>query len=309
MPKVTVIIPSYNCEAYIAETIDSILNQTFSDIELIVVDDGSTDRTCEIVESYGEPVRLIRQTNARVCAARNRGIREAKGEFICLMDHDDYWYPEKLARQIEEFERHPEAGAVFSTFIRWYRDGSGNFPPPESFERASIPDDTDPDFTGWIYHQFLLDCWMLTSSAMFRREVFDKCGMFDEALPYSEDWELWIRISRQYPMAKLNRPYTLYRQHPLQGNRIVRDIDYRTVLLVRTRKQWGLCNQDGRCITRRRFLSQLALYHAEYGFNHLKAGNLKPAVTSFTRAWFTDPLQPRYIVYIAAALAGWKPNW
>lgn len=309
MPKVTVIIPSYNCEAYIAETIDSILNQTFRDIELIVVDDGSTDRTQEIVKGYGEPVRLITQQNARVCAARNRGIREAKGEFICLMDHDDYWFPEKLSRQIEEFERHPEAGAVFSTFIRWYRDKDGNFPAPESYDRASVTDDTDPEFTGWIYHQFLLDCWMLTSSAMFRKEVFDKCGMFDEALPYSEDWELWIRMSRHYPMVKLNRPYTLYRQHPLQGNRIVRDIDYRTVLLINTRRKWGLCNQNGRCIPRRQFLSQLAIYHAEYGFNHLKVGNLRPALASFGRAWLTDPRQPRYILYIAAALAGWKPNW
>ena len=309
MPKVTVIIPSYNCEAYIAETIDSILNQTFKDLELIVVDDGSTDRTCEIVESYGDPVRLIRQSNARVCAARNRGIREAKGEFICLMDHDDYWYPEKLARQLQEFERHPEAGAVFSTFIRWYRDESGNFPAPESYDRLSVPDDTDPEFTGWIYHQFLLDCWMLTSSAMFRKEVFEKCGMFDEALPYSEDWELWIRMSRHYPMVKLNRTYTLYRQHPLQGSRLVRDVDYRTVLLINTMKRWGLCNQQGRCVPRRQFLSKLALYHAEYGFNHLKAGNLRRAISAFSTAWRTDPLQPRYIAYIAAALVGWKPDW
>lgn len=309
MPKVTVIIPSYNCEAYIAETIDSILNQTFRDIELIVVDDGSTDRTQEIVESFGAPVRLIRQTNARVCAARNRGIREAKGEFICLMDHDDYWYPEKLARQLEEFEKHPEAGAVFSTFIRWHRDGSGNFPLPESYDRTSFPDDIDPEFSGWIYHQFLIDCWMLTSSAMFRKEVFEKCGVFDEALPYSEDWELWFRISREYPMMQLRRPTTLYRQHPLQGNLVVRDIDYRTELLTRTEREWGLCSRDGRCITMRRFRTQLASYHAAYGLHHLQAGNFKTATRSLLKAWKNNPLQPKYLAYIAAGFAGWKPKW
>ena len=309
MPKVTVIIPSYNCKAYIAETIDSILNQTFRDIELIVVDDGSTDRTQEIVESYGEPVRLIRQTNARVCAARNRGIREAKGEFICLMDHDDYWYPEKLLRQIEEFTRHPEAGVIYSTFIRWHQDKDGYFPPPASYDRTSIPDDTDPEFSGWIYHQFLLDCWMLTSSAMFRREVFEKCGMFDEALPYSEDWELWLRISREYPMMQLRRPATLYRQHPLQGNRIVRDIDYRTELLISTEKKWGLCSRDGRCITKHKFRAQLASYHAAYGLHHLLVGNLNTATESLLNAWKNNPLQLKYLAYIAAGFMGWKPNW
>lgn len=309
MPKVTVIIPSYNCEAYIAETIDSILNQTFRDVELIVVDDGSTDRTRKIVESYGPSVRLITQSNARVCAARNRGIREAKGEFICLMDHDDYWYPEKLSRQLEEFEKHPEAGAVYSTFIRWHRDKDGNFPAPESFDRASYPDDTDPDFSGWIYHQFLLDCWMLTSTAMFPAEVFRRCGMFEETLPYSEDWELWVRISREYPMIQLRRPTTLYRQHPQQGNLIVRDMDYRTLLLTTTEKKWGLCSRDGRCITMCTFKTQLAAYHAAYGLHHLQAGNLKTAASSLLKAWKNSPLQLKYPSYIVAAFTGWKPRW
>ncbi len=309
MPKVSVIIPSYNCEAYIAETIGSILNQTFKDIELIVVDDGSTDRTREIVKSFGDPVRLIAQQNQRVCAARNRGIREARGEFICLMDHDDYWFPEKLSRQIEEFARHPEAGIVYSDFIRWHRDASGNFPPPESFDRASFPDDTNPEFSGWIYHQFLLDCWMLTSSAMFRSEVFDKCGMFDEALPYSEDWELWLRISREYMMMQLRRPHTLYRQHLQQGNLIVRDIDYRTELLTGAEKKWGLCSRDGRCTTRRQFFSQLAKYHAAFGLHQLQASNVVMASRSFLKAWKNDPLKPKYLAYIPAALLGWRPKW
>ncbi len=309
MPKVTVIIPSYNCDAYIAETIDSILNQTFKDIELIVVDDGSTDKTPEIVERYGEPVRLIRQQNQRVCAARNRGIREAKGKFICLMDHDDYWYPEKLERQLEEFARHPDAGVVYSSFIRWHQGPDGNFPSPDSHDRTSIPDDLDPEYSGWIYHQFLLDCWMLTSSAMFRSEVFGKCGVFDEALPYSEDWELWFRISREYMMMQLRRPYTLYRQHLQQGNLIVRDIDYRTDLLTAAEKKWGLCSRDGRCTARRQFFSRLAKYHAAYGLHHLQAGNVSTASKSLLKAWKNDPLHLKYLVYIPAALLGWRPKW
>lgn len=309
MPKVTVIIPSYNCEAYIAETINSILNQTFKDIELIIVDDGSTDKTREIVTAYGSSVRLITQTNTRVCAARNRGIREAKGEFICLMDHDDYWYPEKLDRQLEEFKKHPDAGVVYSSFIRWHNGPNENFPAPTSFDLKSYPDDIDPDFSGWIYHQLLLDCWMLTSTAMFRAEVFKRCGMFDEALPYSEDWELWIRISREYPMIQLCRPTTLYRQHPQQGYRIVRSIDYRTELLIKSVKKWGLCSRDGRCISKRTFRSQIAIYHASFGLHHVLGGNLRTATGSLLKAWMTYPSRLKYLAYIPAAFIGWKPRW
>lgn len=309
MPKVTIIIPSYNCEAYIAETIGSVRNQTFKDIELIVVDDGSTDKTREIVESFGEPVRLIAQQNQRVCAARNRGIREAKGEFICLLDHDDYWYPYKLEAQVETLEQHREAGVAYAPFIRWYSDADGRFPEPSTLMPPPSIEGTDLDGSGWIYHQFLLDCWMLTSSAMFRKEVFEKCGVFDEALPYSEDWDLWIRISREYQFIKLKRANTLYRQHPQQGNLMVRDVDYRTVLLEKTIKKWGYCSQDGRCTPQEVFLKTLAAYHAGFGLHHLQAGNIGTASKSFLKAWKSDPLKPKYLAYILASRAGWRPKW
>lgn len=309
MPKVSVIIPSFNCERYIKQTIDSVLAQTIEDLELIVVDDGSTDATPKIVASYGGRVRLVAQQNSRVSGARNRGIREAKGEFICLMDHDDYWFPHKLSRQLAEFEARPEAGVVYSSFIRWHAAADGRFPDPDGYDLSEYPDDIDPVYSGWIYHQFLLDCWMLTSTTMFRAEVFERCGAFDESLPYSEDWELWLRIAREYPIIQLRRPTTLYRQHPRQGNRLVRDLDYRTLLLMRTVKEWGLCSKDGRCVSRRRFLRQLAQYHAAFGLLHLQAGHVRVAVDAFRRAWFTYPLRIKYLAYITAALGGWRPGW
>ena len=100
--KISIIVPTYNVERYIRQTLDAMLAQTFQDFELIVVDDGSTDQTREIVRSYAPRVRLIEQSNQGVCAARNRGLRESTGEFVCFSDHDDFWFPEKLARQLEE---------------------------------------------------------------------------------------------------------------------------------------------------------------------------------------------------------------
>lgn len=308
MPTVSVIIPAYNCELYIAETISSVLEQTYKDLELIVVDDGSTDSTPSIVSSCGPPVRLVHQANRGVCKARNLGIREANGKFICLLDHDDFWFPEKLERQMQVFQRDTKAGVVYSPFILWHPNTvSGIYPHPESYDRMAYPDDIDNSFSGWIYHQFLLDCWMLTSTAMFRAEVFDKCGVFDESLPYSEDWDLWLRISQQYRFVKLCRPTTLYRQHPQQGNRLVRDIDYRTLLLTRAVKNWGLCSRDGRCLSRLKFNRNIARYHCEFALSHLKINNRSVAINSLAKAWTAYPVGLKYLAYIPAALIGWKP--
>ena len=310
MPAISIIIPSFNSEKHIAETIDSILGQTFADIEILVVDDGSSDRTREIVRSYAasSPVQLITQKNSGVCVARNHGLRRAQGSYICFMDHDDYWFPDKLQRQIAAFEAYPDAGVIYSCFVNWHADAGGDFPPANSFEFPERPDEIDPDFSGWIYHQFLTDCWMLTSTAMFRREVLTRCGSFDESLPYSEDWDLWLRISREYPMIKLRRPTTLYRQHRLQGNRVVRDIDYRTRLLSASAEKWGLCSRDGRCIERKDFRKQLSIYHVMFALSHLRGGKLPIAIKAFAKAWLAYPYDLRLLGYIPAALLGWRPR-
>ena len=308
-PTVSVIIPTYNCEIYIAETLNSVLHQTFQDLELIVVDDGSTDRTRQIVASYGASVRLVTQANSGVCAARNRGIQEAAGRYLCLMDHDDYWFPDKLALQLEQMIRHPEVGLVYSTFAWWNPDSEGVFPDPGNYKDDSSTSEIDEEFSGWIYHLLLLDCWVLTSSALIRAEVFDKCGTFDESLPYSEDWDLWLRISREFPFIKLTKSLTLYRQHPRQGNLITRNIDYRTELLARAVAKWGLCSPDGRCITRRQFSEAISRYHMEFGLRHLMAGNLRIANHSFLKSWLISPIRLKRLAYIPAGLLGWRPRW
>ena len=308
MPAVSVIIPTYNCADYIEQTLESILNQTFQDFELIVVDDGSTDRTQDIVARHAPRVRLIVQKNSGVCVARNRGISEAKGQFICLVDHDDYWFADKLACQVEAMEKYPESGVIYTDFTLWFPE-DGRFPEPRTLHTAIPGDRIDPDYSGWIYHQLLLDCWVLTSTAMFRAEVFRNCGKFDETLPYSEDWELWLRICRKYPFTKLAYASTLYRQHPNQGNRKVRAVDYRTRLLTQAKKRWGLCSQDNRCISAAVFNKKLAAYHADFGLYHLKAGHRTTATQALIKAWLTNPLHVKYPCYIAAGWVGWKPKW
>ena len=309
-PLVSVIIPSYNCETYIAETINSVLAQDYPSIELLIIDDGSTDDTCKIIEQYSNRLKLIQQQNAGVCVARNRGIREAHGDYICLMDHDDYWFPDKISLQIKAFQNHPEVGIVYSEFKRWYPNSNGLHPPTDGFRDYHHESDIDEAFSGWIYHQLLLDCWVLTSTAMFRSDIFQTCGYFDESLPFSEDWDLWLRISLHQQFLKLRKTTTLYREHLEQGNKTLRPIDYRTTLLLKYKQEWGLCSKDGRCITERQFKRQLAEYQALFGLHHLYMdGDLKTAISSLLKAWLSSPFKLKYLAYLIAACAGWKPKW
>ncbi len=313
MPLVSVIIPAYNCARYIRETIESILSQEGAyDIEVIVINDGSIDDTGDIARAFGSPVRVIDQANAGVCAARNHGIREAKGDFIALVDHDDYWLPNKLANQLAAFEAYPHVDVVFSEFFRWLpHDKDGSFESPSAFEAMAKPQGIDSEFSGWIYHQMLLDSWVLTSTALARSSVIVASGGFDESLPFSEDWDLWLRLSRVSQFLKLREVTTLYRQHPSQGSRVIRAIDYRTRLLENASRQWGLCSQDGRCVTPKQFNRQLASYCAGFGLGHLKdeaGANRLIAAKSFLKAWSIYPLYWRSLAYFAAMLIGWRPK-
>ncbi len=309
-PLVSVIIPSYNCQQYIAETIACVLAQDYPAIELIVVDDGSSDQTLPIIQTFGDRLKLIQQQNTGVCAARNRGIQEASGVFLCLLDHDDYWFPDKLSRQVNALLNNPEYGVVYSSFTHWHANAGGEFPKPSDF-KVNPSDAIDPEFSGWIYHLLLLDCWMLTSTALFRKDVFARCGLFDEALPYSEDWDLWLRLSRVYPFIKLAYPTTLYRQHAQQGNKKIRAIDYRTVLLTGAKKKWGLCSPDGRCLSNWQFRRQLARYHAAFALHHLQYArcSVPCVIAPLLKAWFLFPIKIKYLAYIIAGLIGWKPRY
>jgi glycosyltransferase involved in cell wall biosynthesis len=314
MPLVSVVIPAYNCALFLRETIESMLAQEgVGDMEVIVVNDGSTDHTASIARQFGGVARVIDQTNAGVSSARNRGIRAARGDFIALVDHDDYWFPNKLAGQLQAFATHPEVDVVFSDFGRWCADGpESRFQAPSTFAQGAKPHGFDPEFSGWIYHHMLLDSWVLTSTALARSGVFCRCGGFDESLPFSEDWDFWLRDSRQHQFLKLREVTTLYRQHASQGSRMTRAVDYRTELLERAYRQWGLASPDGRFLAARQFRRQLAVHSASFGLGHLSGGpgaSRWTAARAFGRALRIDPAYWRSLAYLALTPLGWKPRY
>ena len=198
-PLVSVIIPTYNRGWAIAEAVDSVLKQDFSDYELIVVDDGSTDNTADILQSYGSAITVIYQSNKGVSAARNTGIGASAGQLIAFLDSDDLWLPRKLSRQVAFFETHPDA-MINQTQEQWIRNGV----------RVN-PRNRHHKFSGMIFERSLELCLVSPSAVMVRRHLFETVGMFDIDLPACEDYDLWLRVSCRYPVYLIDIPLIIKR--------------------------------------------------------------------------------------------------
>ena len=202
---VSVVIPAYNCARYLPETIESALSQTLSPLEVIVIDDGSTDDTSAVLTRYERRIQYVRQRNMGISAARNAGIRIARGSLIAFLDADDIWYPSMLQRQCEALRR-TGAGVAHTDFYNWNATTGEKSPPSRD----------NSLFDGYCYRKFF---WNETgdpaSAFMVRRSCFDMVGLFDEAIPGGccEDLEMWTRLARRFPFTYIDAPLVLRRQH------------------------------------------------------------------------------------------------
>ena len=186
-PLVSVIIPTFNRGYCLEESIRSVLQQSFADFELIVVDDGSTDNTSELVARF-PAVKLIRLEKSRgVSFARNRGVVEAQGDWVGFLDSDDLWEQGKLATQVKWIERHPDLQMVYTDEI-WIRNGV----------RVN-PMNKHRKYSGDIFRYCLPLCIVSPSSVLLRAKVLSEVGGFDESMPVCEDYDLWLRIAKRYP--------------------------------------------------------------------------------------------------------------
>ena len=193
MPQVTVILPSWNRADWLKKSIDSVLEQTFRDFELIVVDDASTDSTQEILTSYSGKIRSITfAKNLGVSAARNAAVKNCDSEWIAFLDSDDFWHPHKLQKQIAQTVIRAECPIHFTDEI-WIRNGV-RVNPKKKHQKLE----------GWIFKPSLELCLMSPSTVLLRRELFDVHGLFDETLPICEDYDLWLRLTAQHQVALLN---------------------------------------------------------------------------------------------------------
>jgi glycosyltransferase involved in cell wall biosynthesis len=202
---ISVIIPTHNRASFLGEAIRSVLDQKYfvqngpSSFELLVIDDGSTDNTAEILRSFGDNLKYVFQPHRGVSAARNRGLELALGGYIAFLDSDDLWEKEKTDIQMSFMNAFPEA-KVCCTEETWIR--RGRFVNPRKKHRK---------YSGWIFDRVLPLCLLSLSSALFRSELFEEIGKFDEELPACEDYDLGIRIAAKYPIHFLPRPLIIKR--------------------------------------------------------------------------------------------------
>jgi glycosyltransferase involved in cell wall biosynthesis len=199
IPEVSVIIPTYNRGWCVAEAVDSVLDQDFRDFELIVVDDGSTDETPQLLEGYGQAIRVLHQDNRGVSAARNAGIVASRAGLIAFLDSDDLWLPGKLRCQVEFFASHPEA-FICQTEELWVKNG-----------RRVNPGKRHRKRDGMIFELSLDLCLVSPSAVMVRRELFDRVGRFDESMPACEDYDLWLRVSCRFPVHLIETAFIVKR--------------------------------------------------------------------------------------------------
>jgi len=204
MSKVSVIIPTYNYGHYIEEAIDSVLAQTYKDYEIIVVDDGSTDNTEEVVSKYGPKIKYIYQENQGLSAARNTGIKKSNGEYIAILDSDDLWFPWKLEKQMKLFEANSVLGLVYSDGFAFSEKGV--------FDDFLFGENTN-FYRGRVFDKLLLNNFISCPSALVKRDCFNKVGLFDTSLDACEDWDMWLRISLYYEIDYVNEPLVKHREH------------------------------------------------------------------------------------------------
>ncbi len=204
MSTISVIIPAYNAEDTIKETINSVLNQTFTDFELIVVNDGSQDSTLEVISSISDSrIRVFSYSNAGLAATRNRGISQARGEYISFIDADDLWTPDKLEAQLAALKTSTQAAVAYS-WTDWI-DESGQFLRPGGHI----------NWNGNVYSQLLLRDFVESgSNPLIHREALTQVGGFDESLVAVEDWDMWLRLAAHYEFVCVPSPQILYRVSP-----------------------------------------------------------------------------------------------
>lgn len=286
-PTVSVIIPTYNRAYLVGRAIQSVLNQTYQGFEIIVVDDGSTDNTEEIIRNLNDPrIYYIRhEKNRGGSAARNTGIRAARGEYIAFLDSDDEWLPGMLSCQMQVILNAPrQIGVVYSAYWSFNREGTVKVYWPRT---GTVPEKNR--FRENIYKQN----FAITSSALIKREFLDIAGGFDEKLPRLQDWELWMRLSEHCQFVFIDKPL-VNKYSPI--NRIADD----TIAYVKGMKL--ILQKHRQYIAEKRPLLGTFLY--EIGSKLCQVGSLKEGRAYLWRSLRIWPFQPKHWVALMASFLG-----
>jgi len=206
LPSVSIIMPIYNSSKWISDSIKSVVNQSFDNWELIIVNDGSTDNSVEIIQQYlnDKRIKLFHQKNLGPANARNIGISNCNGEFLAFLDSDDIWLHEKLQIQLQFFESNPHIGLVYSNYNLFYDNPKLTFPLKQSNWFHTWPDN----------HRLLVYDFIGILTVVVRTSIIKELGGFNENLFGTEDWDLWIKVAQFNKISKIEKVTASYRVHP-----------------------------------------------------------------------------------------------
>ena len=301
-PLVSVVIPAFNSERFLKDAIDSVLNQSYTNKELIVVDDGSSDGTVDLVKSYGDSVRLICQENSGPGAARNRGVDASSGTYIAFLDSDDFWLPGKLAAQVSFLEQRPDCALLYHDWIDVDSNSDEDRRLRSEIHRQQpsevAPLDTEACETGWLYNELLSDSIMTTISVMMRRTLFQSLGGFDDSLPQGQDYDMWLRASRETPIARLGCTLAVVSRRSGSITTSWRPTNYRVLVLEKALHQWGTVGPDGRVTPKREINQTLANLWFGFAYHHANGGNHWVALRSFIKVITLRPLRLKAWLHI-----------
>lgn len=297
-PKVSVVIPAYNAEKYLAETIGSVLDQTYGDYEIIVVDDGSSDGTLEVAQSFEPRIKALTKTNGGPASARNLAIKNSRGDYIAFLDSDDLWVSDKLAAQVALLEKAPAVGLVYSEALMF----TGNNGELKVGDKIGFT--SEPSFRTLLFGDYIPN-----STVVIRRGCVDKVGLLNESreLIGVEDYEYWMRVAKHFAMAGIARPLAYYRIR--EGNLMGDGSDINkglnlSIAAIREIERlypglWQECQVDREAL--------LARLHVRAGFAWKQKSNWKQCAMKFRQAlrYSSKPRTFRWVV-AATLLKRWS---
>ena len=247
--KISVVIPTFNRISLVARAIDSVLKQSLNPYEIIVVDDGSDDGTSEMIQNKYKSIKLIQQQNNGVSAARNNGIKHAKGDWIALLDSDDEWTEKKLENQVDRLIKTPEYDFCHTNEI-WIRNGV-RVNQRKKHEK----------YGGYIFDKCLDICRISPSSVLFRKNILDHVGWFDDQLPVCEDYDLWLRITAEYRILFIDDPLIIkYGGHDDQLSHGVEGIEFFRIKSLENLLEGSELSTDNRILSIQMIIKKYNIY-------------------------------------------------
>jgi glycosyltransferase involved in cell wall biosynthesis len=326
MNTVSVIMPTYNRAGYIKDAIESVLNQTYNNFELIIVDDGSQDNTEEVISPYltrDSRIRYIKQANAGAATARNRGLSMRNGNLVAFIDSDDIWESDKLGIQVSIMDALPEAGIVCSDFsavknnsliershIRSYfsvlNDYSLDYHDVFSHQldqKIEGLDNNDKVYWGNVFATMLFGNIILTSTCLCRSAVFETAGGFDPSFRTLEDYDLYLKITRTFPVALVTKPLIRYQysENQLSGEEYFGQLCLNLINIFNKNVD-AIDDADFLQKNKKKLKKHLGKYQAQQGYFHFSREELHKAAQCYRQSIQNDPGNCQSYIYLFFSL-------